>query len=89
MNYLVIWFVMSWLIVPCQHQGPYTDEFGRVHQNYAVTLEICTKDDSKRMEKYFDTLKDAEAFVSRGKEESRTSYQHRLSGWKIENRGKP
>jgi len=55
-------------IVPCDH-GPSSgyDEYGRLWQSQAETLELCWDSETVQKEKSFDTYEEAKAFVNKAK----------------------
>ena len=64
MKWIVVWIALSWFSVPCD-TGPtsYVDEYGRESMTTTVTLMNCIDHKQREMERYFDTLEEAQAFV--------------------------
>ena len=69
MKYIVFWVAVSVLQVPCPTTGPYVDQYG-ITQEQNMTLSIlCLDTEQRPMQKEFDTLKDAQAFVDQAQKE--------------------
>ena len=69
MKWVVFWIVVNINQAPCKQPGPFTDEFGIVHNDYVTTTQACFSSDRKNMSKEFDTLEAAQAFVARAMKE--------------------
>jgi hypothetical protein len=66
MKWIVFWVALSINQTPCEVPGPFTDEYGILHDGlYQTTLMACFKTDKKNMSKEFDSLEDAQEFVDK------------------------
>lgn len=67
-EYIVTWTVDNSYIISCPEPDLGPDEFGRIPQTNAMTLQICWETNIDHMHRTFATLKEAEAFVKRAKD---------------------
>ena len=83
-KWLVTWTVTNSWMIPCDH-GPTSgyDEYGRYWESHTTTLEICWDSETLQKEKYFDSYKEAKAFVKTGKTETWSMLGGQLQDWKI------
>jgi len=82
-KWLVLWVVMNMFPVPCSAPEPVPSEYGIESSIVAVNAVACFDSTSKEMRKTFDTKKEAEEFVEKGKEKCDSFFDCGLSDWQI------
>jgi len=78
MTWLVTWVVVSRFMISCPMPEQVCDDFGRCEYSNSTTLQICYDTQRVPHERYFDTKKEAEAFIDRG---ITTTYVSSFNPW--------
>jgi len=67
-KYLVIWFWLNSVMVPCPQPEMVADEYGRIPKMTSMTLQSCFETYRVRQERVFATEDEALRFIRIGEE---------------------
>lgn len=63
MIYIVTWLVITYSIVACPNNRPYTDDYGILHTPQYFTDQLCYDSDTTSHRKEFNSLEAAKQFI--------------------------
>jgi len=67
MNWIVTWIVITTSWIPCTPiENTWTDDYGRTHTEYNLTLEACFERTETPMQRSFYTYQEAKYFYDNG-----------------------